>query len=185
MRSATQFAYIHISHQSCRLSRDGIWQGRETLKNLYLHKKKYSLLQKAFCTSKWRQSHKRSLKKNRHSKNQMAPKLPASSSRPSHQLTSKLTVKRQCMTAPLCGAEWSSMNNSQRSSKWHFVFPQYYSAYTLNKAGWAADLGGGWVPLSKLHYLFRLHGKRQKTHVQSLSLRLCCIFNKNANHPLL
>lgn len=93
-------------------------------------------------------------------------------------------VRRQCM-GPHPRVERSSMNNSQRSSKWHFVFSQYYSAYTLNKAGWAAHLGGGWVPLSRLHCLFRrIHGWRPK-HMLCRCLWRCCIFVKSVDDPLL
>lgn len=54
---------------------------------------------------------------------------------PSPRLISKLALEGQCVIAPLCGTEGSSMNNSPRSSEWHFAFPQYYSVYTPNMAG--------------------------------------------------
>lgn len=53
----------------------------------------------------------------------------------SPRLPSELALRRQCVMAPLCGTEGSSMNNSPRSSEWHFAFPQYYSVYTPNMAG--------------------------------------------------
>lgn len=53
----------------------------------------------------------------------------------SPRLISKLALRRQCAIAPLYGTEGSSMNNSPRSSEWHFAFPQYYSVYTPNMAG--------------------------------------------------
>lgn len=61
--------------------------------------------------------------------------LPSAPLWPSPRLISKLPLERQCAIAPLYGAEGSSMNNSPRSSEWHFAFPQYYSVYTPNMAG--------------------------------------------------